>query len=186
MDRVIVNGKETRPPRFYDRLLEKADRSTFEQVKITRENNGYRYVDDVLSDGRRVRVSDSSGMRLLVKEVVKKAEISTLVRPLESLIVKVNLYSIFDSKLATYGKPWYELTDAAAIRAFADAVADSSNPNNQYNKHPEDFSLYVLGSFDDQTAVFKTCAPISLQTASALFASRNVDKHIEHPFDFSK
>ena len=84
MDRVIVNGKETRPPRFYDRLLEKADRSTFEQVKITRENNGYRYVDDVLSDGRRVRVSDSSGMRLLVKEVVKKAEISTLVRPLES------------------------------------------------------------------------------------------------------
>lgn len=100
--------------------------------------------------------------------------------------MKVNLYSIFDSKLATYGKPWYELTDAAAIRAFADAVADSSNPNNQYNKHPEDFSLYVLGSFDDQTAVFKTCAPISLQTASALFASRNVDKHIEHPFDFSK
>ena len=55
--------------------------------------------------------------------------------------MKVNLYSIFDSKLATYGKPWYELTDAAAIRAFADAVADSSNPNNQYNKHPEDFSL---------------------------------------------
>ena len=48
------------------------------------------------------------------------------------------------------------------------------------------FSLYVLGSFDDQTAVFKTCAPISLQTASALFASRNVDKDIEHPFDFSK
>ena len=40
--------------------------------------------------------------------------------------MKVNLYSIFDSKLATYGKPWYELTDAAAIRAFADAVADSS------------------------------------------------------------
>ena len=29
LDRVIVNGKETRPPRFYDRLLEKADRSTF-------------------------------------------------------------------------------------------------------------------------------------------------------------
>lgn len=86
LDRVVVNGKETRPPRFYDRLLEKDDRSCLEQIKIKREEkSGNHYVDDVLSDGTKIRVSDTCGARLLVKEEVKRAELSTLRRPLEEV-----------------------------------------------------------------------------------------------------
>lgn len=84
----------------------------------------------------------------------------------------INVYSVFDSKLATFGRPWYELTDSAAIRAFSDAVMDGSNPNNQFHKHPEDFSLYSLGSFDDSIGFFDLVKPVSLVTASALVASR--------------
>lgn len=84
-DRVVVRGVPTRPPRFYDNLLAREDRSTFELLKIEREKNGLHYVDDVLSDGRRVKVSDSCDARLLVKEVVKRASISALRRPLEEL-----------------------------------------------------------------------------------------------------
>lgn len=86
LDRVVVNGKDTRPPRFYDGLYSKIDRSTFEQIKIAREKNGLCFVDDFLSDGRKIRVSDQDGRRLLVKEEVKKAEITRLVRPLEGVI----------------------------------------------------------------------------------------------------
>lgn len=87
------------------------------------------------------------------------------------MIVKV--YSIFDSKLATYGRPWYEMTDSAAIRAFSDAISDGSNPNNQFHKHPEDFSLYYLGDYDDQKGTFDVGRPpVSLVTASAIVASR--------------
>ncbi|WNK13973.1 MAG: replication initiator protein [Microvirus sp.] len=82
LDRVVVRGKETRPPRFYDRLLQKVDRALYEKIKIDREMSCNYFVNDVLSDGRVVRVSDSSTSRLAVKESVKRAEISTLMRPL--------------------------------------------------------------------------------------------------------
>lgn len=83
LDRVVVRGHITRPPRFYDNLLCREDRSTFEWLKINREKNGNHFVDDVLSSGRRIRVSDSSDRRLMVKEVCKRAEISQLKRSLE-------------------------------------------------------------------------------------------------------
>lgn len=81
LDRVVVNGKETRPPRFYDSLLEREDRSTFLKIKVQRELDGSgHFVSDWLSDGSRVRVSDSSPRRLRVKEQVKLAQISSLKR----------------------------------------------------------------------------------------------------------
>jgi len=83
LDRVVVRGHNTRPPRFYDNLLAREDRSTYELVKIEREKNGNHFVDDILSDGTRVFVSDSSSARLAIKEVVKIASISNLTRPLE-------------------------------------------------------------------------------------------------------
>lgn len=87
IDRVVVRGHDTRPPRFYDSLLGREDRSTLEWLKIEREKKaGRHFVDDVLSNGRRIRVSDNDSFRLAVKEEVKKAEISQLRRPLEELI----------------------------------------------------------------------------------------------------
>lgn len=82
-DRVIVRGVPTRPPRFYDNLLQREDPSTLALLKLKREKNGKHFVTDVLSDGTIIRVSDSSGPRLLVKEEVKKAQIQNLKRSLE-------------------------------------------------------------------------------------------------------
>lgn len=83
------------------------------------------------------------------------------------MILKV--FSVFDSKLASFSRPWYEMTEASAIRVFADAVNDGSNPNNQWYKHPEDFSLFVIGEFDDAKGVITSKNPLSLVTASAIF-----------------
>lgn len=83
------------------------------------------------------------------------------------MIVKV--YSVFDSKLASFGKPWYQLADAAAIREFSDSVNDS-NPKNPWFNHPEDYSLFYLGEFDDAIGkLLPVKAPLNLVTASALF-----------------
>lgn len=83
-DRVIVRGVPSRPPRFYDGLLGKEDPALLARLKIDRERNGEHFVEDVI-DGKVVKVSDSDGRRLLVKEEVKIAEISSLKRPLEGL-----------------------------------------------------------------------------------------------------
>jgi len=82
--------------------------------------------------------------------------------------VKYNIYSVFDSKMASYGQLWCETRDAAAIRKFQDAVNENT-PNNAWYKHPEDYSLFSLGVFDDDLGnIQKFDAPINLVTASAL------------------
>lgn len=76
---VVVRGRVTRPPRFYDNLLGREDPSSLALMKIDREKSSCHFVEDVIN-GRVVRVSDSDSFRLRVKEEVKRAEISHLKR----------------------------------------------------------------------------------------------------------
>lgn len=85
LDRLIVRGSVTRPPRFYDNLMGREDPSLLAQLKIKREKDSIKFVDDRLPDGSRIKVSDQDGTRLMVKEICKKAEIENLKRPLEGL-----------------------------------------------------------------------------------------------------
>lgn len=81
-DEVVTNGVSCKPPRFYDNLLAKEDRSMFELLKIQREKEGNRMVLDVIN-GKPVLVSDNDSFRLPVHEEVKLRQISALKRPLE-------------------------------------------------------------------------------------------------------
>lgn len=82
--------------------------------------------------------------------------------------MKSKVYSIFDSKTACFSKPWCHISDASAIREFSDAVNDNRNPNNQYFNHPEDFSLFFVGEFDDLVGHMESSNPISLVTAASV------------------
>lgn len=75
------------------------------------------------------------------------------------------MFSIFDSKAAVYGTPFFMANSAMAIRAFTDLVND---PNSMCAKHPEDFSLFYIGEFDDAVAGVVTSNPLNLVTASSL------------------
>lgn len=78
------------------------------------------------------------------------------------------MYSVFDSKATFFGNPFLENSDASAIRAFSDAVLEN-NPQNQWNRHPEDFSLFYLADFETDNAQFIFDGPPkNLVTASAL------------------
>lgn len=85
--------------------------------------------------------------------------------------MKNYLYSVFDAKLVVYSRPWPSLNDNAATREFMDAVQDGSNPNNQWHKHPEDFSLFRVGQFDDELGQLIPETPKSLITASGVIAN---------------
>lgn len=78
------------------------------------------------------------------------------------------VYAVLDSKAGFFGQPFFAQNDGSAIRDFSDAVKDGSNPNNMWFKHPEDFSLYCIGVYDNQTAELAPCHPKALITASAL------------------
>lgn len=62
----------------------------------------------------------------------------------------MRIFTVFDTKAAIYGQPFYAVTDGIALRMFSDAVNNNS-PDNALNRYPEDFTLYYIGEFDDVT-----------------------------------
>lgn len=71
LDRVVMRGIEMKPPKFYDKLLEKRNADMREFLDFERYENGKRLADDATPD------------RLRVREVVAKARLSFKRRSLE-------------------------------------------------------------------------------------------------------
>lgn len=69
--------------------------------------------------------------------------------------------SIYDSVSEHWHNPLVFQSKGQAIRAFADAV----NGDTDFSKHPTDYSLFALGTFNGKTgAVVLESAPVSLTT----------------------
>lgn len=56
------------------------------------------------------------------------------------------IYSIFDSKAEAYSLPFYYQHEGQALRTFGDWVND---PNTPYGKHPEDYTMFEIGTYDE-------------------------------------
>lgn len=86
--------------------------------------------------------------------------------------MKTKMFSVFDMKAAVYSAPFFMPREEMAIRAFADGVNDGRDPNNNWAKHPEDFSLFYIGEFDDELAVATSVNPRPLVSAAAVKSIR--------------
>ena len=73
--------------------------------------------------------------------------------------MKHKMFVVFDTKANAYMQPWFLTQEGMATRAFTDCVND---PNHNFGRHPEDYILFDIGEFDDQTADIKWQAPRSL------------------------
>lgn len=65
--------------------------------------------------------------------------------------MELKVYAIKDRQLDGFMHPFYMHTHGQATRAFRDQIND---PESSASKHPEDYDLYYLGNFDDQTGQF--------------------------------
>lgn len=63
---------------------------------------------------------------------------------------KMSLYAVLDTKAGAFNNPNPIISRGAAIRAFTDAIASG---NSDFSKHPEDYVLFCLGEFDNNTGV---------------------------------
>lgn len=68
--------------------------------------------------------------------------------------MKLEIFSIHDSATEMYGRPFFMVARGQALRSFKDEINRVDN-SNDLAKHPDDFSLYHLGSFDDNTGSFQ-------------------------------
>ena len=62
--------------------------------------------------------------------------------------MNLEIFSIFDDKARTFATPFFMQNDQMALRAFNDLVSD---PNTTIARNPDDYKLYSVGTFDDQT-----------------------------------
>ena len=80
--------------------------------------------------------------------------------------MKLNVMSVYDRQAQLYGSPYYAVSQGSAIRGFADEINRADEQNTLY-KHPDDFELVLLGTFDDEQALFELLSvPTRLITGS--------------------
>lgn len=72
--------------------------------------------------------------------------------------MRYKVVSIRDRALDAFAVPFFVASVGQAIRSFADEVNRVDN-NNQLNKHPDDFDLYLLGEYDDESGSFECSRP---------------------------
>ena len=73
----------------------------------------------------------------------------------------MKMFSIYDHKAKAYGLPFYQRQSGEAIRSFSDLANDEKS---NVCKHPEDYTLFLLGDFDESTGVMeleKTPSPLA-------------------------
>lgn len=71
--------------------------------------------------------------------------------------MRINAYSLYDRKTLVYHNPFFALTDSAASRIVADIVGD---PNTSVGRHPNDYVLYRIGTYDDGLGLMLPETPI--------------------------
>ena len=63
--------------------------------------------------------------------------------------MKLKIFSVFDSKVGAYLNPVFLRPAPEAVRSFQDAV---NREDSQFKSHAEDYTMFEIGSWDDQTA----------------------------------
>ena len=85
--------------------------------------------------------------------------------------MKLLACSVFDAAIGSYGRPFFVQTKGVAVRSFMDEVGRPSDPSapNTLSAHPDDFALFAVGFFDEETGQFE-----SLPVPERLMQARDV------------
>ncbi|AXH75720.1 MAG: nonstructural protein [Microviridae sp.] len=62
-----------------------------------------------------------------------------------------SIFSVYDTKAKTFCTPFFSQNKNTALRDFKHACNDTGS---HLFKSPEDYTLFELGSFDDESACF--------------------------------
>ncbi|AXH75449.1 MAG: nonstructural protein [Microviridae sp.] len=79
------------------------------------------------------------------------------------------MFSVYDSKAQVFSNPFTSHNTFTALRDFQAAALDG---NSQISQYPEDFVLFEIGHFEDETGVLSPCLPVNLGNADQ-FTSRS-------------
>lgn len=71
----------------------------------------------------------------------------------------LRIFTIQDVKAGAYLPPWFLPETAMAQRTFGDCCNDKEH---QFGIHPDDYTLFAVGTFDNETGMILSSNPESL------------------------
>lgn len=74
-------------------------------------------------------------------------------------------FALYDTKVGSYGTPFFFNHPAEAMRACVDLGQDRSTI---VARHPEDYALHQVGQFDTDTGLFTPQQPASLGSVRSM------------------
>jgi len=80
--------------------------------------------------------------------------------------VKLLVFAVFDDAVKSFMHPQFQQTQGQAIRSFIDSVNTESD-KNPLHKHPADYTLFQIGTYDDQTGILESL-PVAENLGTAL------------------
>lgn len=63
----------------------------------------------------------------------------------------LKIFTVFDSKVGAYKQPLFMRSSGEALRSIMECVSDNNHP---FSKYSEDYTLFELGEYDDDSAAF--------------------------------
>lgn len=89
--------------------------------------------------------------------------------------MKLLAFSIYDEKVQGFNPPFFCQAVGQAPRSMDDLVND---PQTVISRHPEDYSLYHVGSFDDGSAEFRSEVPPILVGRGGDYVNRQLGRDV--------
>ncbi|WNK13720.1 MAG: nonstructural protein [Microvirus sp.] len=71
-------------------------------------------------------------------------------------------FTVYDTKSAIFANPFVSQNKMTALRDFQQAAND---PQSQISNYPEDFILFEIGTFDENTGSISPMLPVNLGSA---------------------
>jgi len=65
--------------------------------------------------------------------------------------MRTSIFTIYDNAAKAHLMPFFAHNSAMAERTFMDAI---NEPGHRFNKHPDHYTLFIHGSFEDEDAEF--------------------------------
>lgn len=85
--------------------------------------------------------------------------------------MKFQIFTVKDLAVGAFGRPMFMQSKGQALRSFSDEVNRPADDNQMF-KHPEDFSLFYLGEWDEESGYFSSGDPEFMTSASTVFISK--------------
>lgn len=70
--------------------------------------------------------------------------------------MKLSVFTVYDAAVGAFMTPFFTRSRGEAIRSFTEAVND---PKTGFHKNASDYTLFMLGTFDDAGGQFDTAPP---------------------------